>query len=165
MGDDRGYLPAGESDILARQLVHGPGAGIQGVVEGVLPAVAPVPALQRGRPLHGQHLLVNRLSSAAQTHGELQKERKAFHCADRKDLPSSFKDTFGNKPELLQNNNSVFFARYDLRNSMTRFFSSLGCIFFLQNICTSKPGASLNQCKSNTCLSSTSASSLAKRLM
>lgn len=82
MRDDGGYLPTGEGDVLTRQLVHGPGAGVQGVIEGVLSAVAPVPALQRGRTLHGQNLLVNRLSSAAQTHSELQQEKKMLNYAD-----------------------------------------------------------------------------------
>lgn len=45
MRDDRGNLSAGEGHILSREVVDGPGAGIQGVVEGVLSAVAPVPAL------------------------------------------------------------------------------------------------------------------------
>lgn len=45
MRDDRGNLSAGEGDVLPRQVVDGPGAGIQGVIEGILSAVAPVPAL------------------------------------------------------------------------------------------------------------------------
>jgi len=43
--DDGGNLSAGQRDVLSRQVVDGPGAGVQGVVEGVLSAVAPVPAL------------------------------------------------------------------------------------------------------------------------
>lgn len=74
MGDDRGNLPAGESDVLSWQVVDGPGPRVQGMVEGVLSTVAPVPALQRGRSLHRQHLLVNCLSATPQTHRELQPE-------------------------------------------------------------------------------------------
>lgn len=98
MGDDGGNLPAGEGDILARQLVNSPGAGIQGVIEGVLPAVAPVPALQRWRTLHGQNLLVNRLSSAAQAHGELEKE-KVSPCCRFKSIEQFLKHASDSKPE------------------------------------------------------------------
>lgn len=45
MRDDRGNLSAGEGDVLPRQVVDGPGTRIQGVIEGILSAVAPVPAL------------------------------------------------------------------------------------------------------------------------
>lgn len=71
VGDDRGDLPAREHHILPRQLVDHPGAGVQRVVEGVVPAVAPVPALQLAGFLHGQDLLVNRLPLATQAHREL----------------------------------------------------------------------------------------------
>lgn len=45
MRDDWGNLSAGQGDVLSWQVVNRPGARIQGVIEGVLPAVAPVPAL------------------------------------------------------------------------------------------------------------------------
>lgn len=77
MRDDGGDLSARQSDILARQVVHGPGARVQGVVEGVLAAVAPVPALQHGRALYREHLLVNCLTVAAQTHCELRPKEEA----------------------------------------------------------------------------------------
>ena len=72
MGQDGRHLPAGERDVLAGKVVDGPGAGVQGVVEGVLAAVAPVPALQGGGPLHREHLLVDRLAPPPQAHRELR---------------------------------------------------------------------------------------------
>ena len=63
--DDRGNLSAGKGDVLSRQVVHGPGAGEQGMVKGVLPAVAPIPALQRRGAFYRQHLLVDCLTIAA----------------------------------------------------------------------------------------------------
>lgn len=74
--DDGGDLPARQGDVLSRQVVHGPGAGVQGVVEGVLAAVAPVPALQRGRTLYGEHLLVNCLTVTPQAHCELRRKEE-----------------------------------------------------------------------------------------
>lgn len=71
MGDDRGDLPAREHHVLPRQLVDHPGTRVQRVVEGVVPAVPPVPALQLAGFLHGQDLLVNRLPLATQAHREL----------------------------------------------------------------------------------------------
>lgn len=71
MGDDRGDLPAREHHVLPRQLVDHPGTRVQRVVEGVVPAVPPVPALQLAGFLHGQDLLVNCLPLATQAHREL----------------------------------------------------------------------------------------------
>lgn len=45
MWDDGGDLSASEGEVLSREVVDRPGSWVQGVVEGVLPAVAPVPAL------------------------------------------------------------------------------------------------------------------------
>lgn len=50
--DDGRHLPASERDVLARQVVDGPGSWVQRVVEGILAAEAPVPALEGGGPLH-----------------------------------------------------------------------------------------------------------------
>lgn len=72
MRNDGGDLSARQSDVLARQVVNSPGAGVQGVVEGVLATVAPVPALEHGRTLYREHLLVNCLTVAAQTYCELK---------------------------------------------------------------------------------------------
>jgi len=71
MGDDRRDLAASEHHVLPRELVDHPGAGVQGMVEGVVATVAPVPALQSAGSLHGQDLLVNRLPLATQAHREL----------------------------------------------------------------------------------------------
>lgn len=45
MWDDGGDLSASEGEVLSREVVDRPGSWVKGVVEGVLPAVAPVPAL------------------------------------------------------------------------------------------------------------------------
>lgn len=75
VGDDWGNLPAGQSDILPWQVVNSPSAGVQGMIEGIFSAVAPVPALQCGRTLYREHLLVNCLPPTTQTHCELKKGR------------------------------------------------------------------------------------------
>lgn len=43
MGQDGCDLAAGEGDILARKLIDGPSAGIEGMVESKVPTQAPVP--------------------------------------------------------------------------------------------------------------------------
>lgn len=92
MRDDRRHLPAGERDILSRQLVDSPGSRVQSMVESVFTAVTPVPALQCVGALSGQHLLVNRLTASTQTHSELKKrdskkemseEWLGIHTSDR----------------------------------------------------------------------------------
>ena len=74
MGDDRGDLAAGEHHVLPRQLVDHPSTGVQCMVEGIAATVTPVPALQSTGFLHGQDLLVNSLSLAAQAHCELGRD-------------------------------------------------------------------------------------------
>lgn len=80
MGDDGRDLAASEHHILPRKIVDHPGTGVQGMVEGVLAAVAPVPALKSAGSLHGQDLLVNRLPLATQAHRELV--RRGPHGGD-----------------------------------------------------------------------------------
>lgn len=71
MGDNRRDLAASKHHVLPWELVDHPGTGVQGMVEGVVIAVAPVPSLQSAGSLHGQDLLVNRLPLATQAHREL----------------------------------------------------------------------------------------------
>lgn len=71
MGDDRRNLTASEHHILPRELVDHPGTGVQGMVEGIVATVAPVPALQSAGSLHRQDLLVNSMPFATQAHCEL----------------------------------------------------------------------------------------------
>lgn len=78
VGDDGWHLSTGEGDVLPRKGVDCPGPGVQGVVEGVLSAVAPVPALQRGGALHWQHLLVHRLTAPTQAHRELGDREEGY---------------------------------------------------------------------------------------
>lgn len=45
MGDDRRDLAASEHHVLPRELIDHPGTRVQGMVEGVVATVPPVPAL------------------------------------------------------------------------------------------------------------------------
>lgn len=71
MGDDRRHLSAGQGDVLARQVVHGPGSWVQGMVKGVFTTVAPVPTLKCWGMFCRQHLLVYCLTPSAQTYCKL----------------------------------------------------------------------------------------------
>lgn len=71
MGDDGRDLAASEHHVLPWELVDHPGTGVQGMVEGIVTTVSPVPALQSAGSLHRQDLLVNRLPLATQAHREL----------------------------------------------------------------------------------------------
>lgn len=76
MGQDGCDLPTSEGDILARELIDSPGAGIEGVVESKVATQAPVPAAQYTWTLHGQNLLVHSASLPTQAHCELDQESK-----------------------------------------------------------------------------------------
>lgn len=89
MGDDGRELSASEHHVLPRQLVDQPRTGVQGMVKGVVAAVAPVPALQGARPLHGQDLLVNRLPLAPQAHCELWRRGAGDETSPMADVPSA----------------------------------------------------------------------------
>lgn len=97
MRDDGGHLSAGECDVLTRQVVDGPGAGVQGVVEGVLPAEAPVPALQGRGVLHAQHLLVDRLTPPTQAHRKLGRDERMRDGRDEWDSGDEPKGEMGGK--------------------------------------------------------------------
>lgn len=71
MRNDRWHLPAGECDVLARQLVDSPGSGIECMVERKGTAVTPVPILECVRTFGGQHLLIDCLTIPTQAHCKL----------------------------------------------------------------------------------------------
>lgn len=80
--NDRWHLPAGERDVLARQLVDSPGSGVECMVECKGTAVTPVPVLECVRTFSGQHLLIDCLTIPTQAHCKLWARKRIRQGAE-----------------------------------------------------------------------------------